>query len=299
MNTSDMADESKELEAMESRLMTMADDAGTRSSNGRPDNGPGNRPARRRIRLIVDRGLPPRTRLIDLLADVTGTLSWRNVFFGLWDCMLLATMVALVAWGGVFALASGGLSPVMGAEVDEKLRMLYVPTFVISPLLYGLVNLLAAWKEREARMDQLLRTYRWPSRRLRAVRMMVFGLISAAGSVLFAATMSLCSPLRFSPPTLLGVSFSALFLFAAGQLLADLRLSPPLSFIPMPALWSVMSVVLLSAHTVVEPMLSRLPAALTLCASALFAMVYLLMLRRYCDERPTELVSRTVPVAAV
>ncbi|PLS30322.1 hypothetical protein Uis1B_1809 [Bifidobacterium margollesii] len=284
MNTNDMADDSKESQALEAKLMSLADDAAGMRFDASPD--------RRRIRLIVERGLPSRTRLIDLLADVTGTLSWRNVLFGLWDCMLLAAMVSLVAWGGVFGLASGGFSPIVDAEVDWRSRMLYVPTFIISPLMYGLVNLLTVWKEREARMDQLLRTYRWPSRRLRAMRMMAFSLISAAGTVLFAATVSLQSPLRVSFPTLLGVSFSSLFLFATGQLLADLRLPSPLSLMPMPALWAASSIAMALFRVSAEPLLARLPATLTLCVSALFAMIYLSMLRRYCDERPMELAPR-------
>ena len=269
------------------------------------------RPDAESVNVIVERALPRRVRLRELIADTARVISIRNLFFGVWDCVFLAVMCGGMMWGllamtflaqtgsasatalaGVTAgIPDGGLTVdavASGAASDWRVQALFVPTFVLSPLIYEFVYLLIAFKERSLHTAQILRACRWSFRRIAAIRMLVFGGISMAMSTVFSVTVTWMSSLRFDLLTLLGLSFSALFLFALGQLLMDMHLKWPASTLLMPAFWGVLSISMVWCRTSVEPWLASLPPVLTVGLAFCVAIVFLIALRRYCVMRPTE-----------
>ncbi|QOL33628.1 hypothetical protein [Bifidobacterium lemurum] len=269
------------------------------------------RPDAESVNAIVDRALPQRVRLRDLIADTVRMLSVRNLFFGVGDCVFLAVMCGGMVWGLLAmtflvqagseqAAATAGImtgSPDVGLVVDAtvsgttsdwRVRALFVPTFVLSPLIYEFVHLLISFKERSLRTAQVLRACRWSFRRIAAMRMLVFGGISMVGSTVFSVTVAWMSSLRFDLLTLLGLSFAALFLFAFGQLLVDMHVRWPASNALMPALWAVLSIGMIWHHASVEPWLAGLPPVLTIGLAFCAAIAYFAALRRYCAIRPTE-----------
>lgn len=175
------------------------------------------------IRQILDLAAPAPRRLSTALPELFRALGVRGLFFGVWDCLLLGSLLALALWAWPLA------------AYREHGGALTVVLFFLSPLLYALVQLLICWKEQMAGMLEQLQVCRYSLWQVNCLRMLICGgvsvvmltgvscLLSAAGSV---------SILR-----LLGVAFAGLFLFAAAQLAGENRVSGELGRLITPAGW--------------------------------------------------------------
>lgn len=231
------------------------------------------------IAMIVARGMPARTRLVDAMIALVRSVGLRDLFFGVWDCVFLGIMAAACLWGLLVAGAGGFLAAADGAG-EGRLAVLL---FLISPFLYEIVHLLVMIKERERRTLDLWRVCRWSFRRLAAVRMLAFGAASVLANTAGAAAVDAASGRRLPLITMLGVSFASLFLFALGQLAVDVRCAWPASAAVMPAAWAALSGIGWACDRRVTALLERLPAAVSLGVAVGLAVLFVAALQRHMN----------------
>ncbi|MBW3088882.1 hypothetical protein KIH77_09130 [Bifidobacterium sp. 82T24] len=262
----------------------------------------------RSIRHIVAMGVPRRVGLWASLVDVVRSLGVRSLFFGVGDCVFLGLMTAFVAWAPLFAalfgaagasrmragsFADAAASPTAMAQmtmmqeralwIAHHADVLLVAVFLVSPLLHMAISLLMMLREREVRMLDLLRTCRWSFRQIAAIRMLALGAMSTVMCVAFGVAVGVAG-LRLDAVTVLGVSFSSLFVFALGQLAVERHCAWPASALVMPAIWLVLGTVLWLTRAAVAPWLAQLPPAVCLAVGLASAAVYLASLNAYCRK---------------
>ncbi|KFI84366.1 hypothetical protein BREU_1132 [Bifidobacterium reuteri DSM 23975] len=95
------------------------------------------------------------------------------------------------------------------------------------------------------------------------------------------------SAARFSLLTLLGVAFSALFVFGIAQLVADVHARWPWSMIAIPALWVALCVALLAWHDVLAPLLAGLPPMVALITAVATGVAYFAAMGRFVRLAPS------------
>ena len=246
------------------------------------------------INAIVDQGMPHRARLVDIVFDAMRSLTWRNIFFGVWDCVALGLIISAMVWVPLF----GYVISFNHELLTNREQMLFIPVFFASPLLYELIQLLVACKERSMGTLDLLRVYRWSFRQIAAVRMLVFGALSVVVCTAFSCMVGMAG-INVSALTVLGISCSALFLFALAQLMVDAHVRWPWSAAVMPVIWVAVNACLVLARRAVEPWMKGLPPLVCLSIGLASAAIYLVSLRRYCA--PVRVVpghSAPIPYAA-
>ena len=223
------------------------------------------------IAFIVANGVSPPRRPLRLLWQILRTAGFYSIFFGVWDCMLLALLLDGCLWAAVWAAA-------------KEATLLYLLVFLASPLLYALLHLLIVWKERMAGMYPFLCVCRLSLSRLTAVRLLLY----AGAFMLLSAAVSLylgCfSGETYSAPRLVSLSFTSLFFYAWIQMLMEWTWMNRLSFAAAPALWTAVSLTLLTARTYRPQILDGIPTAVFLVCAGVFALLYLKMIRTYSFE---------------
>ncbi|NMM98484.1 hypothetical protein [Bifidobacterium olomucense] len=264
------------------------------------------------IAAAVQAGAPQRVTLWSTLREARGSLRLRDLFFGSWDCVAVALVMTVAIWLIPFLRMLSD-----GAYVFANPGTLYASMFLAAPFLYEATHLLVRWREHEQRTDELLRTMRWSFVRLCALRMLVVGAVAAtlivayglyinaigirmgfigtngiadnaAGTPhatgLITATNGPTS--RFSLMTLLGVAFSALFLFGIAQLAADVHCYWPWSMVVVPAAWVTLGAVLLIWHDALAPLLTGLPPMVALITATVTGIAYFMAMNRFVRFSP-------------
>lgn len=178
---------------------------------------------RRAIDAILNAGLPRRRRLRELPLSM--------LFFGVGDCLFLAVLITGVCFAPLAAAAAqkAPLAPLV---------------FLLSPLLYALLQSLTMWKEYMSGTLEWKQTCRIPFRLLTALRMLLFGGSSVAVCVPADVLLWELSRRQAALPWMLGLSFSSLFLYAALSLACQ-RSRRRLAVLAPSLLWLALGGVLL------------------------------------------------------
>lgn len=184
------------------------------------------------IAFILDAELPGGTPAERSLRQVFSELQPSVLFFGVGDCLFLAVILTVLC-----------LVPVafMAAEQGPLVPLL----FLISPLLYGLLQTLTMWKDFMSGLLEWKQTCRIPFRTLTAVRMLLFGGISVVVCVPVNVLLWSVSGQRMDLLWMLGLSFSGLFVYAALSLACQ-RTQRHQALFAAPVLWILAGIVLLS-----------------------------------------------------
>lgn len=153
------------------------------------------------ITFILNTGLPeawnPERSVRQALRELPPSV-W---FFGVGDCVFLAVIVSILCLVPVVAVAEEGpLVPLL---------------FLISPLLYALLQVLTMWKDAMSGTLEWKQTCRISFRLLTAVRMLLFGGASVGVCVPANVLLWSASGHRLELPWMLCLSFSGLFVYAA------------------------------------------------------------------------------------
>ncbi|MBU9746405.1 hypothetical protein KTH81_21545 [Lachnospiraceae bacterium ASD3451] len=223
----------------------------------------------RSIRMILEEGIPRPKRMAADLWETAGRIGFKNLFFGVGDCMFLALLLGGLLWAGCFAVMAGGRG------------QLSVLLFLASPFLYALLHLLSIWKEIMVGTYETLMVCRCSLHQLMVLRMLVFG--GLAVIVLVGTSTGVGWLLKGSPSVLnlLGISFSALFLFAAASAAAEWKWRAPGAYLVVPAGWILLSLVLLILGERAEAFLRSIPDAVFWIAAACGAVFYGRTLKHY------------------
>lgn len=284
-------------DAMESLVMRAMDDRGLAARQAM-DAHDARAPMLREeaIAAAVSLGLPRRVTLWSTLTQARGSLRLRDLFFGAWDCVAAALVMTAVVWLWPFMQLVGA-----PRRLIDNPGMVYALAFLASPFLYEATHLLVRWREKERGTDDLLRAMRWSFVRLCALRMLVMG---AAASMLIVAYGLCVSAVAYGPTTmgpsvaqggatglsmtsLLGVAFSALFVFGIAQLTADVHLRWPWSMVAVPAVWAVLCAAMIARSDRFAMMLTRIPPLVALVAAVATGVAYLAALSRFVRRSPT------------
>lgn len=223
----------------------------------------------RSIRMILDKGIPRPKRMLPELWELAGRLGIRGLFFGVGDCMFLSFLLGGLLWAGCFTAAAGARG------------QLSVLLFLVSPFLYALLHLLGIWKEIMTGTYETMMVCRCSLRQLMVLRMLVFG--GAAVILSIGASAGIGWVLDDGPSilNLMGIAFSALFLFAAASAAAEWRWRTPGSYLVVPAFWVLLSLALLVLGERAETFLRNIPTAVFWIIAACCAVLYGRTLKHY------------------
>lgn len=236
----------------------------------------------RSIARILERGMPEPRRLSVALGKRWNAVGVRGLFFGLGDCIFLALLACGLLWLCLFAAFGNHSSPS------------YVVTFFASPFLYAALHLLTTWKEIMSGTYELMMTCQYNLRQVTALRMLVFGGISVVVTVMASVGVAALLTDGISILRLLGVSFSALFLFAALSLFVERRGSAPGIGLVTPLLWVSLFLALLLLGDRGERLLFQVPTAVFWGVSAVSLVFYIRALEHLYFESKEGAISHAV-----
>ncbi len=224
------------------------------------------------IDFIISQGMPRPQTLSNCIPQLFKAVDIRTLFFGVGDCLFLAFLAFAMCIVPFSYTASGGENALCPA------------VFVFSPVLYGLLHLLTQWKERMSGTYELKMTCRYTLRQLTALRMLLFGGISIIVCVPVTSIFYSLSGGAVSLPRLMGVSFSALFIFAA-VLLAAFISGKKRYISGVYAVWTAVSVIMLNSGEKFGSLLLKVPVFLFYLTAVLALSVYLIEVRHYLFDR--------------
>lgn len=200
---------------------------------------------------------------------VWSTAGLLGIFFGVWDCMLLAFLLDGCLWAAVY----------MAAGRDAAL--LYLLVFLASPLLYAMLHLLTVWKETMSGMYPLLSVCRMALYQLTALRLLLFTSASVVLSSAASLGIGVCFPGMLSALRLVSLSIASLFFYAWMQMLLEWRWKHQAACAAPPALWGIFSILLLLSAQRGQRILSQIPTAAFAVCAVVFAALYFIVLRKY------------------
>ncbi|MCM1044670.1 MAG: hypothetical protein NC417_04085 [Candidatus Gastranaerophilales bacterium] len=212
------------------------------------------------VREIVRKGLvKPRDQFRKLFA-IKRICTFRTVLFGAGDCLFLGILAAVCLW---FFLT----------RVDSQVIVCMV--FAVSPFAYIVSDLLTTWKEHLLQLYDVKMTCRYTIRQISAFRLLYFSGFNLFLNVLLVA---LLTRFWFSAVIfwkILGLSFSAVFLYGVILVLFQMKGNPYLTSIFPPVLWGMVNALVIAFYgEEVEKMLLGL-------AGSLVAMIMLVLLGIY------------------
>ncbi|BDR54912.1 hypothetical protein KIMH_10230 [Bombiscardovia apis] len=231
---------------------------------------------------IVRKGLPRRRGLMGTVLEMSHTLGFKNLLFGVWDCAFLGLLLGLLIWSALLGL----LQQSAGRGSSWYMPALSVLVFTLSPLSYQAMQLLVVWKERSFNTAYLLQTCRWSLRQISSVRMLCFGLLSTVASALTSAALEVMTGGALPWLKVMGISFASLFLYALVQLGIDSMASADLAMVLPSLLWLAAGLGLWLGRTRVVSWLLALPTAVSLAAGLLTAVLFLFALACKCLLEP-------------
>lgn len=242
---------------------------------------------RQSIQMILDCGMPAPQRLTSALPELLRTVGIRGLFFGVGDCLFVAFLAAALLVIA-FSASAGSFS------VGSFFSAVSIVVFLTSPFLYGLLHLLTTWKEIMCGTYELTMTCRCSLRQLTALRMLVFGGISAVLSVIGGIALSVMEQGELSALRLISISFSSLFLFAAAQLTAEWKFQAPQSYAIVPAVWITLCITLLVIGEKAAIFMEAIPTVAFMLIALLSLICYLRTLQHYYFEPQEGVLSHAV-----
>lgn len=224
------------------------------------------------IAYIVAQGVPKPQKLGTACKRILEAVGLQGLFFGVWDCILLAFFIDGVLWAAVYGIAR------------RDAGWLYLLAFLASPVLYGLLHLLTVWKVVMAGTYQILAVCRLSLRQMTALRLLLFGGAAAVSSGLLNFGIGMCLGGVQSAIRAVCLSVSALFFYAWIQLFAESRRESLLAYAAAPTVWCAASSLLLMAGAYGQQILERIPMAALLVCAGCCVVLYLGTLREYCFQ---------------
>lgn len=195
------------------------------------------------------------------------------LFFGVGDSLFLACILGALC-----------LVPVTAAAAQK----VPVPSllFLFSPLLYGLLQGLTAWKELMCGTYEWKQSCRIPLRTLTGLRMLIFGGASTVVCVPVSVILRYVSGGTVGLLWMLALSFSSLFLYASLTLSLQRSTVRWVTLAVAPAIWVGVGIVLIKFKGA-SRLLMEIPAFVFCLIAALSLGLFLSQIKR-CILKPVE-----------
>ena len=220
------------------------------------------------IQRIVAEGTPMPHSLYAALCQAWGCVGVRGLICGVEECVLLAVLGAGMIWAAFLGVSDG------------VFRDVYLPVFLVSPVFYAALYLLSFWKEQMAGTYEQLMVCRLSLRQMTVLRVLFFGGVSLLASGGLSVGIWLRSGGTYPPLRILGLSSTALFLFAWMSLALEWRFHTPYAHLFAPLIWGAGSIGLLVWDDA-RVLFPKIPTVVFLLAAVLFAQLYLKELKKY------------------
>lgn len=226
------------------------------------------------IAQIVKQGLPVR-RKNDFLA-MFRSLSPKVLFFGVGDCLFVSFLFAVFA--GAAILANAAFNRTYSGML----------LFLFSPALYFLLHCLTTVRELQENTREIPMTCRYTQRHLTAMRMLYFGGFGVAVNAVVALLAA--QSLKESFLQMLGLSLSALFLYASWTIFCLIRFRRTLLQLAVPP--TVWLLVITGLHFLLRDggmqFVFMIPSGVLLLFAGCFCAVFLAELHGYYGKNKEE-----------
>lgn len=233
------------------------------------------------IALILAKGMPKPQHIFRTLAEMLHTLGIRGIFFGVGDSVFLAILctVCLLILTAYLFISSWSIELIL--------------LFGFSPFLYASLQSLTTWKEHLSGTYEQKMVCKYSLHQVNILRMLLFG----GSSVFLCIGVSLLISIAGHSVSLffrlLGISFSALFLFAVLELLTERHttllkparklwsfyFSVPLNCFLAPLIWAMLCTVLVLFRNQTSIWLLELPVAVFWVIAIAGAVTYFKLIR--------------------
>lgn len=223
------------------------------------------------IHYIVQQGVSAPAERFANLKEIVRICNVKTAFYGIQDCIFLGILVSAVFWFLFFQVDTG----LIGCGV-----------FLLSPLVYIAVYSFAAWKERIFDLYAMKMVCKYNLQLLSSFRMLYFSVLSLALNSMAIWMLGPAGAGGTGFLNLLGISFSATFLYGIAILFSRWRMKTVISQLVCPGAWFVLNVLfILLGGKVFEKFLMELPGYVISGTVVVSCMVYLVMLVRNTGKR--------------
>lgn len=164
---------------------------------------PTNEQIEKSVGIICHKGIEKRDTIFSFLKNMTLNLGIKNIFYGVYDVML----ISLIVTGAVYSAFFFWVNNLPHAE--EKI---YLFSFTFAPFMFALLFFLNFAKERSSDTFIIKMTCKYSFLHLLAYRMFVFSLLSVAANSIYI--LVLFSDFKISFVTVISLSLSALFVYS-------------------------------------------------------------------------------------
>ncbi len=210
------------------------------------------------IAQIVAKGYKSKRSVFSLFAEMKDIFAFRNLFFGVGDCICLTLMIVFILYTFLFSVGK---------------QYLYTCIFTSSPVLYLTAWLLTLRKEYFSQTLELQNVCKYTPVHITALRLLFFSLLSMLADIPVAAIGSLFFRAEFA--NLLLLSFCSLFLYAVLQLIALMFIRTRYAAVFLPFLWAGICLLpIVLAEMQWEKILQSVQITVLLPVSALLMALY-------------------------
>ncbi len=217
------------------------------------------------VSVILKKGLSKKENVFTLLRDMHTVFGFRNLFFGIGDCLYLTVLFAMLVYAAIATMAR---------------PVLHTAVFTASPILYLTAWLLSTWKEHLTDTLALQEVCKYTSVHITAVRMLCFGTVSLLADIPFVALSAYFHAGDFWK--LLLLAFCSLFVYAVLLLIVLLYVKVRFAASLLPIVWLLLNLLpLMLLQEDWEFILQTLPNILLVLPILAFAVVYFILLNRY------------------
>lgn len=187
---------------------------------------PTNEQIEKSVEIICREGIEKRDTIFSFLKNMTFNLGIKNIFYGVYDVML----ISLIVTGAVYTLFFFWVNNLPNAE--EKI---YLFSFTFAPFMFALLFFLNFAKERTSDTFIIKMTCKYSFLHLLAYRMFVFSLLSVVVNSLYI--LVLFSDFKISFVTVISLSLSALFVYSLLLIAMLIKFSTVKPVIAFSVLW--------------------------------------------------------------
>lgn len=219
---------------------------------------------------ILSEGLEQPEGIRDFMKRMYGTLGVINLFYDLYQVILLVILVLV------------GLVLLLAVNLDGYT---YTTLFLLSPLFFVAVVSLTEWMERSNPLYELKMTLKYTVKDMIIFRILCYSLIS----VVFSVVLSIGAASVLDSWRALSIAFSSLFLCTLLTIVIARRMNHHLNYLISFGVWSVMNLVpLLLFGGRWEMILSQIPLGLTVIVIMGLIYLYVKELKQFINMKDRE-----------
>lgn len=210
------------------------------------------------IKYIKENGLVRRENIFSAVKEIYKNLGIKNIFFGVGDCLFLALLCVIAAFG-------------ISSQMEPE--YLNCTVLVTAPLFFVIAHFLTSWKDYMSGTTEQKAVCRYKPAHITAFRMLTFSFISIACDI--PASFILSRLLEEDFLNVLLFSFCSLFLYSLVMTLSLLAIRWRFVEYAVPAVWVAVNLIPSLSIQKWAVFLNSLGSALPLAFCVILAALYI------------------------